>query len=140
MPNSTLRFGFPLAIALATASTAVSAQQIDQPDVKIEAGKVQQTMVRLSDTGTPIERFWVDRKVSYADLDLTTTSGATELMRRLTEAAKEACAQVHTADPVDLSDMDDASCMRTATDGALKQAKAAIDQRREATVRFSLPK
>jgi UrcA family protein len=140
MPNSTLRFGFPLAIALATASTAVIAQQIDQPDVKIEAGKVQQTMVRLSDTGTPIERFWVDRKVSYADLDLTTTSGATELMRRLTEAAKEACAQVHTADPVDLSDMDDASCMRTATDGALKQAKAAIDQRREATVRFSLPK
>jgi len=140
MPNSTLRFGFPLAIALATASTAVIAQQIDQPDVKIEAGKVQQTMVRLSDTGTPIERFWVDRKVSYADLDLTTTSGATELMRRLTEAAKEACAQVHTADPVDLSDMDDASCMRTATDGALKQAQAAIGQRREATVRFSLPK
>jgi UrcA family protein len=140
MPNSTLRFGFPLAIALATASTAVIAQQIDQPDVKIEAGKVQQTMVRLSDTGTPIERFWVDRKVSYADLDLTTTSGATELMRRVTEAAKEACGQVHTADPVDLSDMDDTSCMRTATDGALKQAKAAIDQRREATVRFSLPK
>jgi UrcA family protein len=139
MPNSTLRFGFPLAIALATASTAVIAQQIDQPDVKIEAGKVQQTMVRLSDTGTPIERFWVDRKVSYADLDLTTTSGATELMRRLTEAAKEACAQVHTADPVDLSDMDDASCVRTATDGALKQAKAAIEQRSKSTARSALP-
>jgi len=139
MPNSTLRFGFPLAIALATASTAVIAQQIDQPDVKIEAGKVQQTMVRLSDTGTPIERFWVDRKVSYADLDLTTTSGATELMRRLTEAAKEACAQVHTADPVDLSGMDDASCVSTATDGPLKQAKAAIERRRKSTEPFALP-
>jgi UrcA family protein len=90
-------------------------------------------MVRLSDTGTPIERFWVDRKVSYADLDLTTTSGATELMRRVTEAAKEACEQVHTSDPV-VSDMDDTSCMSTATDGAMKQAKAAIDQRRKPTV------
>jgi UrcA family protein len=140
MTNSTMRFGFPLAIALATASAAVVAQQSDQPDVKIEAGTVQQTMVRLSDTGTPIERVSVDRKVSYADLDLTTTSGATELMRRVTEAAKEACEQVHTADPVDLSDMDDASCRRTATVGALKQAEAAIDQRRNSTVRFSLPK
>jgi hypothetical protein len=84
MTNSTLRCGFPLAIALATAGGAAVAQQSDQaPDVKIEAGTVQQSMVRLSDTGTPIERFWIDRKVSYADLDLTTTSGATELMRRV---------------------------------------------------------
>ncbi len=139
MTNSTLRFGFPLAIALATASAAAVAQQSDQtPDVKIEAGKVQ-TMVRLSDSGAPIERIWVARKVSYADLDLTTTSGATELRRRVTEAAKEACEQVHTADPVDLSDMDDASCTKTATDAALKQAKAAIDQRSEPTVRLSRP-
>jgi UrcA family protein len=76
-----------------------------------------------------MERFWVDRKVSYADLDLTTTAGSTELLRRVTEAAKEACAQVHAADPVDLSDMDDASCLRKATDGALKQVNAAIKQR-----------
>jgi UrcA family protein len=139
MTNSMLRF-FPLAMVLATASVAAVAQQSDQPDVKIEAGEVQQTMVGLSDAGTPIERFWADRKVSYADLDLTTTSGATELMRRLTEAAKEACEQVHTADPVDLSDMDDTSCMRIATDVALKQAKAAIGQQRNPTVRFPLPK
>jgi hypothetical protein len=51
-------------------------------------------------------------------------------VRRVTEAAKEACAQVHGADPVDLSDMDDASCVSAATTGALKQAKAAMDQKR----------
>jgi UrcA family protein len=125
--NSRLRFGFPLAIALATASAAAIAQQSDQtPDVKTEAGKVQQTMVWLSATDAPVERFWVNRKVSYADLDLTTTSGSAELVRRVTEAAMEGCGQVRTADPVDLSDMDYATCMRTATDGALKQAKAAI--------------
>jgi UrcA family protein len=129
MLSSTFRFGFPLAIALAMSGTAAVAQESDQaPGVGIEAGNVQQTISQLSDYGTPMERFWVDRKVSYADLDLTTTAGSTELMRRVTEAAKEACAQVHAADPVDLSDMDDASCLRTATDGALKQVNAAIKQ------------
>jgi UrcA family protein len=130
MLGSTFRFGFPLAIALAMSGTAAVAQESNQaPDVRIEAGNVQQTMIQLSDYGTPMERFWVDRKVSYADLDLTTTAGSTELMRRVTEAAKEACAQVRAADPVDLSDMDDASCLRKATDGALKQVNAAIKQR-----------
>jgi len=130
MLGSTFRFGFPLAIALAISGTAAVAQESNQaPDVRIEAGNVQQTMIQLSDYGTPMERFWVDRKVSYADLDLTTTAGSTELMRRVTEAAKEACAQVRAADPVDLSDMDDASCSRKATDGALKQVNAAIKQR-----------
>src|SRR6202795_1137088 len=132
--NSTWRFGIPLAIAFAAASTAAVAQQSNQaPDVKIEAGEVRQTEVRLSDGLTPIERVQVDRTVSYADLDLTTTSGETELVRRVTEVAKEACEQVHSADPADLSDMDDASCVRTATDGALKRAKAAIEQRSKST-------
>jgi UrcA family protein len=115
-----LRFGFPLAIALATAGAAAVAQQSDQT--------VRQTQVGLAGTGTPILRFSVDRNVSYADLDLTSTSGSAEFVRRVTEAAKQACAQVHGADPVDLSDMDDASCVRAATDGALKRAKAAMNQ------------
>ena len=115
-----------MAIVLATASAAAVAQQADQtPNVKIEAGKVQKTMVRFS-YSIPIERLEVDRPVSYANLDLTTPSGADELKRRVTEAAKEACEQVGSADPINLSDTDDTSCVRTATDGALKQAKAVI--------------
>jgi UrcA family protein len=134
--NSTWRFGIPLAIAFAAASASAVAQQSNQaPDVKIEAGKVRQTEVQLSDALTPIERFQVDRTVSYADLDLTTTSGETELVRRVTEVAKEACEQLH----ADLSAMDDASCMRTATDSALKQVKAAIEQRSKSTARSALP-
>jgi len=44
MMSSKLRFGLPLAIALATASAAAVAQQTDQtPLLNIEAGKVQQT-------------------------------------------------------------------------------------------------
>jgi UrcA family protein len=127
MTISTLRFGFPLAIALATVSAAAFAQQADQtPNVKIEAGKVQKTEVRVDYTGIPVEQLQVDRTVSYADLDLTTPSGAAELNRRVTEAAKEDCEQLDTADPIELSDTDHASCVRTATDGVLKQVKAAI--------------
>jgi len=139
MHSSTFRFGFPLAIALAMSGTAAVAQD-QTPGVQIEAGKVQQTTVQLSEYGTPIERFWVDRKVSFADLDLTTIAGSAELMRRVTEAAKAGCAQVHAADPIDLSDMDDTSCVRTATDGALKQVNAAIEQGSKSTVRLSAPK
>ena len=133
MTNSTLRIGITLGFALMASAAAVAEQSDQAPGLKTADGRVQQTMARLSETGTPIERFWVDRKVSYADLDLTTASGATELMKRINEAAKEACEQVHSADPIDLSDMDDAACTRTATSGALKQAKAAIDQRRKPT-------
>ena len=127
MTLSKLRFGFPLAIALATASAAAVAQQADQtPNVEIQAGQVQKTEVRVDYTGIPVEQLQVDRTVNYADLDLTTPSGAAELNKRVTEAAKEDCEQLDTADPIDLSDTDAASCVRTATDGVLKQVKAAI--------------
>lgn len=130
MTFSSLRFGFPLAIALATASAAAVAQQADQtPDDKIEALKVLQTTDR-SYVGIPIELLEVDRPVSYANLDLTTSSGAAELKRRVTEAAKEACEKLNNADPIDLSDTDDFSCVRAARAGALEQAKAVISAAR----------
>jgi UrcA family protein len=124
MTISMLRFGFPLAIALATVSAAAVAQQADQ--TTNEAGEVQQTMVGFSYTGIPVERLQVERPVSYANLDLTTPSGAAELKRRVIETAKAACEQLDSADPIDLSDTDDFSCVKTATHGALKQANAAI--------------
>jgi UrcA family protein len=123
MTNSKLRFGLPLALALAMASAAAVAQQTDQtPDVKTEAGKVQET-VKFSYTGVPIERLQVDLPVSYADLDLTTPAGAAELKRRVSDAAKEACDKVDSANPADLLDTD---CVRTATHGAMKQVKVVI--------------
>jgi UrcA family protein len=127
MTISKFRFGFPLAIALATASAAAVAQQADQtPDANIEAGKVQESMVGLSYAGIPIEQFRVYHPVTYADLDLTTTSGAAELMRRVALAAKDACQQVDAADPIDLWNTNDISCVTKATDGGLKQANTAI--------------
>lgn len=131
MINSKLKFGFALAIALATASGAAFAQQAGQtPDVNNGIGKVQQTEIRLSYTGIPIDRFQVQRPVSYSDLDLTTASGAAELVKRVNVSAKAACEQLDAADPVDFWDTDDSSCTKRATDGGLKQANAAIEAAR----------
>jgi UrcA family protein len=127
MNDSKLRFGFPLAIALAMASAAAVAQQTDQrPEPVTLAGNVHQTTVGTSYDGIPIKELRVDRAVSYADLDLTTTSGTAELMRRVNVAAEDACRQVVTAYRVDLSDTDDTSCVSAAKDGGLKQANDAI--------------
>lgn len=53
MTNSMLKFGFPLAIALVTASLAAVAQQSDQtPGIKIEPGKVQQTRALCGHLGS----------------------------------------------------------------------------------------
>jgi UrcA family protein len=131
MNNAKLRFGFPVAIALAMASAAAVAQQTDQTSqLHIQAGKVQQTTVGTSYDGIPVEEFRIDRAVGYADLDLTTASGAAELMRRVSVAAEDACRQVDTADLVDLSDTDDASCVSAAKDSGLKQANDAISAAR----------
>jgi UrcA family protein len=127
MTHSALKFGFPLALALAVASAAAIAQEKEQtPEVKIQAGQVQKTTVGNSYTGIPIERLQVELPVSYANLNLATSSGAAELEKRVSETAKEACARLDAADPLDMSDSDNISCVRETTAGAMKQARAAI--------------
>jgi UrcA family protein len=65
--------------------------------------------------------------LSLNRFDLTTPAGAAEFKRRVSDAAKEACDKVDSANPTDLLDTDDtAYCVRTATHGAMKQVKAVI--------------
>jgi UrcA family protein len=42
----------------------------------------------------PVYSVTVERNVSYADIDLGTPSGATELQNRVDDAAKEVCAEL----------------------------------------------
>jgi UrcA family protein len=103
MTHSRFKFRFPLAIALAAASAAAVAQQQDPTShIKIHAGQVQVTTLRLAETGIPIERFQLERTVSYANLDLSTVAGVTELKKRVRETARQACEDLDTADPIDL--------------------------------------
>jgi UrcA family protein len=133
MTHATLKFGFPLAIALVVASGAAFAQQQGRTShIDIQGGQVQVAPVGMSDSGIPVERFQLDRTVSYANLDLSTVSGVTELKKRVRETAREACEDLDTADPIDLLQSDNATCMKEATAAAMRQVKAAIATARSA--------
>jgi UrcA family protein len=127
MTSLTFKFGVPLMIAFAAASAGAIAQQKDPAhEIKVDTGNVQVTTID-SDDGIPTERFKVERVASYADLDLSTPSGAAELKRRVTEAAKTACRDMVDADPIDLADGEgNVSCVTAATHRAMTQVNAAI--------------
>jgi UrcA family protein len=127
MPSLTSKLGLPLMIAFAVVSAAAVAQQKDPAhEIKVGTGKVQVTTID-SDDGIPTEQFKVERVASYADLDLSTPSGAAELKRRVTETAKTACKDMVNADPIDLADGEgNVSCVTSAADGAMAQVNAAI--------------
>jgi UrcA family protein len=127
MTSLTFKFGAPLMIAFAAISAAAVAQQKDPAhEIKVDTAKVQVTTID-SDDGIPTEQFKLERVASYADLDLSTPSGAAELKRRVTEAAKTACRDMVDADPIDLADGEgNMSCVTGATDRAMAQVNAAI--------------
>ena len=123
-------------IAFAAASAAVAAQRNDPaPEIKVDTAKVQVTTLD-SDDGIPTEQFKVERVVSYANLDLSTDSGAAELKKRVSEAARQACKALVDADPIDLADGDgNLTCIKETTDAAMEQVNAAIATARIDTVR-----
>lgn len=126
MTRSIFKLGFPLTLALAAVSGAAMAQeQAQSSQIIIQGQPVQVTTVGRSYTGIPIVDYSFQRAVSYANLDLSTSSGAAELQKRVRETAKEACETLSAADPLDAPD-DDGTCVRDATAGAMKQVTAAI--------------
>jgi UrcA family protein len=126
MTRSTFKFGFPLTIALAVTGAAAFAQDKNPAsDINVRAGQVQET-TEYSDDGIPVERYKAERAVSYANLDLSKTSDAATLKERVQEAAREVCKELDTVDTLDVSEDDNATCVRNATADAMSQVKAAI--------------
>jgi UrcA family protein len=122
MTASRLKFEFVLAIALAATSVSAIAQDKGRAaGVTIQAGEVQETAVGHS--YIDIEELKVKRTVSYANLDLTTASGAAELRNRVMDAAKNTCEQIAAAD---LSSTKDYSCIRRVTERGLDRANVAV--------------
>jgi UrcA family protein len=68
----------------------------------------------------------VDYKVKYADLDLSTHSGAVELQNRVKEAATEACKQLAVLYPSSTEGVGKDSCIEAAKTKAMAQANQAI--------------
>jgi UrcA family protein len=126
MTRSTFKFGFPLTVALAVAGAAAFAQdKTPTQDITIHAGQVQKTFGYSAD-GIYDEHYQVQRAVSYAKLDLSKTSDATELKERVKAAANEVCKELDAAAPLDASEDDTSTCVRDATAGAMSQVKTAI--------------
>jgi len=68
----------------------------------------------------------VDYKVHYADLDLSTHSGATQLEQRIRDAATQACQQLATLYPASTEGVGKDSCVESATKKAMSEASQAI--------------
>jgi UrcA family protein len=106
------------------AAVAVSGSAVGQEteEVTVRGPGIQSTEVERSATGVPVVMFTVSYKVSYEDLDLTTTEGMAELTKRVEDAAKQGCREIglayRTAQPSDWL------CARHAT----REAMAEVEQ------------
>jgi UrcA family protein len=90
-------------LAAVSISGAAVGQQTEE--VMVRGPGIQSTEVERSSTGVPVVMFTVSYKVSYEDLDLTTTEGMAELTKRIEGAAMQGCREIglayRTAQPND---------------------------------------
>ena len=90
----------------------------------VEAGVMTKTVVDHTTIGAPIEEVTLTHRVSYADLNLATHSGATELKRRVEETARFACEQLDKLYPFE--EKETPTCTRDAVDRSASQVDEAI--------------
>jgi UrcA family protein len=116
----------PLVAGLAIVSGSAIAQPMEVVTVEAARG----TVVGRSAYGVPIREVKIQSRVSYADLDLTSAYGALELENRIKETAKATCEQIKVAIPAE--DSSQATCIKDAVDGAMKEAHKVIEAKRSA--------
>lgn len=98
-------------------------------EVIVTAPPNYHTPSRSSVTGAPIEDVALSQGVRFDDLDLTTREGARELHDRVRETARKLCRRLDVAYPISADGSP--PCYRTAVEGGLAQADAAIEQARQ---------
>jgi len=128
----TIRIGRARGLALSAAAAAVAlacAATAAEPvtEVIVEAPKISHTGQKSQPLGAAVDLASIRYKVNYADLNLATPAGAKTLEERINDAAKRACRQLESSLPPDAyAAQGDPPCIKTAVDGAMKQANAAI--------------
>lgn len=110
-----------LLAGLCLAASSFAANRL--PPVTVQAA-VSKAVVGRSAIGAPIDRVTLTRRVSYADLDLTTYAGAMKLEKRVHTAARAACAQLDDLYP--LEERRAPACIGRTVAAASRQVKAAI--------------
>jgi UrcA family protein len=111
-----------LALGGAIVGSAIAAEELTE--VVVTARREVTVTAGQSYTGTPIEVISLARRVSYADLDISSASGAAELQKRVNDTAQAACKELDKLYP--LTDKDSPACTKKAADAGLAQARAAI--------------
>lgn len=110
---------------LAIAASAAVAQPLEV--VTVEAARA--TTVGQTMHGVPIDEITIRSRVSYADLDLTTASGALELENRIRATAESSCKKLDVKFPAEGSS--EAACVKNAVEAAMLEARKIIEAKRK---------
>jgi UrcA family protein len=110
---------------LAIAASGAVAQPLEV--VTVEAARA--TTVGQTMHGVPIDEITIRSRVSYADLDLTTASGALELENRIRATAESSCRKLDVKFPAEGSS--EAACVKNAVEAAMQEARKVIEARRK---------
>lgn len=105
------------AVASALVSSVAIAQQTEE--VTVTATRMVEKTVGHAPSGAPIVNISLSYGVSYAGLDLASNAGATELEKRVNDAATAACKEISRAHPLGGLAPNDAACAKTAADEAM---------------------
>ena len=104
--------------AMSCLAASSAAWTEETPEVIVEAPHVETTAVK----GVPA--LSIVYKVSYADLNIGTHTGASELEKRVKDSATQACAQLKKLYPSSVDT--NPPCVQTAIKNAMAQANRAI--------------
>ena len=120
--------GLSLAVAAAAVAVACAASAAEPlTEVIVEAPKITHTGEKVPPLGAQVDLASIRYRVTYADLNLATPAGAKVLEERINDAAKRACKQLEASLPPNaVAAPNDPPCIKTAVDGAMKQAREAI--------------
>jgi len=117
-------------IGLAAMGGTALAQQTSAPaEVKVQADKVVTVKNKHSPTGIQQETVQLTHTVNYADLDLTTAAGKSELENRIHSTASLICKQLGTMYPAGSAkdeSTDRAACVQHAIEQGTSQVEQAI--------------
>jgi len=106
---------------LAAALTGGSVYAQEPEGVTVTGSRVAKETIGSSTIGAPIEQISLSYRVSYSDLDLTTSGGKAELDKRVRVAADAACKEVGRLYPD--AKPGDAACVKAAVDAAMVQVR-----------------
>jgi UrcA family protein len=120
----TIRFGHASTVMVAGCCAMVGGMVRAAPMEVVTVEVARSQKVAQTRYGVPVREITIASSVSYADLDLATPQGATELEKRIRETATSSCKEMDVKFPVEGYGQDE--CIKNAVDGAMAEANKII--------------